>query len=89
MSKEIKTSSGKILKEGDRAYNYYDMEVGVIGKISNYASPDVMNGQDFNTPVEEWSNYWFEFVQDNGRIVSLDGSRICSVEFATRKGWMK
>ena len=31
---------------------------------------------------------WFEFRHDNGSKAYLDGSRICSIEFATKKGWI-
>jgi hypothetical protein len=64
------------------------MEVGCIGVIDNHAQPDTMAGQDSSTPMEEWNNYWFEFINAAGRHTSLDGSRICSIEFARRKGWI-
>ena len=85
----IVTSDNKVLTEGNRAFNHYDMAAGNISHISEYAQPDTMKGQSSSTPVEEWTNHWFDFVQDDGRIVSLDGSRICSIEFAIRKGWYK
>jgi hypothetical protein len=30
---------------------------------------------------------WFDFDHDDGSSAYLDGSRICSTAFATRKGW--
>jgi len=86
---KIYTEDHKILTTGDRAFNYYDHKVGTIGKIDSYAQPDTMKGQNSSTPVGEWNNYWFEFIHDEGGSTSLDGSRICSIEYATRRGWIK
>ena len=85
---EIISADHKIFHEGDRAFNYYDMEVGVIGAIDSYAQPDTMKGQTCNTPVEDWNNHWFAFISDKGGQTSLDGSRICSIQFAVAKGWL-
>lgn len=74
----ITTADGKKVTEGDRVYNYYDGEWGVIGKINNHPQPDTMKGQTSATPIEEWSNYWFQFIADDGSSCSLDGSRISS-----------
>lgn len=65
----IRSDDGGEFKVGDRAFNYYDMEVGTIGEIDS-------------------RDNWFDFHQDNGRVVSLNGERICTIEFATRKGWV-
>ena len=83
----IITSDGVSLNEGAAAFNYYDMKAGTIGKIDQWAQPDTMAGQNSATPMSEWSNYWFDFHHADGSCASLDGSRICSVEFAERKGW--
>ena len=64
----IQTEDGITLKEGDRAFNYYDMKPGVIGRIGN--------------------DGWFDFVQ-NASTPLLNGERICSMEFAAKKGWVK
>lgn len=87
-TRTITTGDGKALTTGDRAFNFYDMQPGTIGRIDNHPQPDTMAGQDSSTPREEWSNYWFDFLADEGGRTSLDGSRICSVEFAKRKGWV-
>ena len=84
----ITTVDKVILSEGDRAFNHYDMKAGVISRIDKYPQPDTMKGQNTMTPVEEWSNYWFDFKQDDGSGTTLDGSRICSIEYAQRKGWL-
>jgi hypothetical protein len=62
------TEDGVELKEGDRAYNYYDMKPGKIGRAS-------------------FSEGWFDFEHDDGTIQLLNGQRICSVEFAKRRGF--
>ena len=84
----IRTQDGATLAAGDRAFNYYDMQPGVIGRIDEYAQPDTLAGQNSSTPMAEWSNHWFKFEQDNGLTCHLDGSRICSVGFARRRGWV-
>jgi glyoxylase-like metal-dependent hydrolase (beta-lactamase superfamily II) len=35
------------------------------------------------------NNGWFDFDHDDGTKTYLDGSRICSMEFAAKKGWLK
>jgi hypothetical protein len=84
----IVTEDKVSLQSGDRAFNYYDMRPGVIGKISDRAQPDTMKGQNSSTPIEEWSNYWFDFQHDDGTSALLDGSRICSTRYAKNRGWL-
>lgn len=84
----IITEDGVELSSGIRAYNYYDMKPGTIGKINERAQPDPKKGQNSSTPVEEWSNHWFDFEHDDGSVTLLDGSRICSVKYAQRRGWL-
>lgn len=83
----IRTVDGCEMGEGDVAFNHYDMQPGRIGRVDSRPQPDPLLGQDMSTPMSEWSNYWFDFEQEDGRVCSLDGSRICSIEFAQRKGW--
>ena len=87
-TRTITTADGRILREGDRAFNYYDMELGRIGRIDDRPQPDTLAGQTSATPVAEWTNYWFDFVADNGGVTSLDGSRVCSLTTARHKGWI-
>lgn len=86
------TTADKIeLHSGDRAFNFYDMKAGTIGRINAYAQPDTMAGQSSATPQAEWSNHWFDFRHDidaGGSTTSLDGSRICSIAHAIRRGWV-
>jgi hypothetical protein len=84
----IRTADGALLAEGDRAFNFYDMVPGRIGRIDAHPQPDTMAGQDSSTPRAEWSNHWFDFHGDDGTRVSLDGSRICTLAQASRKGWV-
>lgn len=83
----IRTSCGATMRPGDRAFNFYDMKAGVIGKLDSYAQPDTMRGQNSSTPVSEWTNYWFDFLQDDGTSTTLDGSRITTLGTAERQGW--
>lgn len=84
----IITADGVELTEGDRAFNYYDHKAGVIQHIDAHPQPDTLKGQNTSTPMNEWSNHWFTFLHDDGSRTSLDGSRICSIEHATQKGWL-
>lgn len=84
----ITTADGRKLAEGDRAFNYYDMKPGTIEQVDSYAQPDTMKGQTSATPIEEWSNHWFTFRHDDGSSALLDGSRICTEQFARVKGWL-
>jgi len=86
---DITTEDKVVLHQGDRAFNYYDMKPGVIERIHRYPQPNTMNGQNSSTPIEEWDNYWFDFNHDDGSSTTLDGSRICTVAFAIKKGWIK
>lgn len=88
MPQTITTEDNVLLVEGDRAFNYYDMRAGYIGKINDRAQPDPKKGQNSSTPIEAWSNYWFEFHHDDGSRTLLDGSRICSIRYASRRGWL-
>lgn len=85
---EVVTQDGVTLHLGDRAYNYYDMMPGTIERIDAYPQPDTMKGQNSGTSIDEWTNYWFTFRHTDGSSTSLDGSRICSIAFATKKGWI-
>ena len=86
---DITTEDDVVVHEGDRAFNYYDHKPGVIGRIESYPQPYVSRGQNSETPMDQWNNYWFEFQHDDGTSAYLDGSRICSTQFAIRKGWVQ
>lgn len=84
----IITADGVEVTEGDKAFNYYDHKAGTLGHIDHHAQPDTAKGQDSSTPMNEWSNHWFNFLHDDGTRTSLDGSRICSLAHARRQGWV-
>lgn len=67
---EYRTGDGVLVQEGDRAYNYYDMKPGKVGRhAGNLPDP------------------WFDFEHDDGTITVLNGQRICSMEYAKRRGF--
>ena len=68
-SMTVTTEDHVTLTEGDRAYNYYDMKPGKIGKIETEGS---FRG-------------WFDFHHDDGSRAILNGQRICSSEFAKER----
>lgn len=68
----VKTEDDVVLNEGDRAYDYYNMKPGKIGKLNSTVSdPDP----------------WFDFEHDDGTTCLLNGQRICTTEFAVRRGF--
>jgi len=70
MNTTVHTEDHKILRSGDRAFNYYDHKAGVIG-------------------VDIDDDGWFTFIEDDGHKTTLNGERICSIEYATRRRWIK
>ena len=65
------TEDGKRLNEGDRCYNYYDMKAGVIVPGTGTMLPDA----------------WFDIKHDDGTTAILNGQRICTTEYAKRRGF--
>lgn len=68
----VKTEDGATLKEGERAYNYYDMKPGKIGRLSSMVSDP---------------NPWFDFEHDDGTVSLLNGQRICTIGYARQRGF--
>lgn len=68
----ITTEDGRTVREGDRVFNYYDYVPGVIVPGSI---------------VENGGDLWFDVQDDDGRRHILNGQRIVSIDYATRKGW--
>ena len=68
---DIRTEDGKIVHEGDRVYNYYDMKPCTIVPNTIRMMPDA----------------WFDTEDDNGRRTILNGQRICTIEFAKSRGF--
>lgn len=67
----ITTEDGVVVHEGDRVYNYYDMKPGVIVPNSITMAPDA----------------WFDVQHDDGTRTLLNGARICSIEYARKRGF--
>jgi hypothetical protein len=62
------TECGATVAQGDRVYNYYSMEPGIIGR--------------------SFDGTWFEFHGETSRKrTQLNGQRICTIEFAKRRGF--
>ena len=69
---EFKTEDGVIVIDGDWVYNYYDMFPVQIC-LSDYRQSD---------------DGWFNTAKvDGSRVPLLNGERICTLNFAVRKGW--
>jgi hypothetical protein len=62
---------------GQRVFNYYDMVPGTITRLATRSEPDT-SGR-----LPEGKAWWVEV---DG--TPLDGSRLCSIQFARRKGWL-
>jgi hypothetical protein len=63
---------------GTRVYNYYDMKPGVIENIRQ---------DDFDEAVNLKRDLWFYVKHDDGSKALLNGERICTIEFAKRRGF--
>jgi hypothetical protein len=81
--KTIRTEDGVELKEGDRAYDYYSMKPGYILKFDN----DPREDQYINSEQQGSKKPWFSFQHDEGTRQYLNGQRICSMEYAIRRGF--
>jgi hypothetical protein len=68
---EITTEDGVVVHEGDWVYDYYSMKPGLIVPGSITHMPDV----------------WFDVAHDGGGQAMLNGQRICSIEYARRRGF--
>lgn len=60
------------------------VKVGIGDRVYNYydMKPGVIEG-----PIRYMPDAWFEVRDDNGKASILNGQRICSIEYAKRKGW--
>lgn len=76
---DIITEDDIKMRQGDLAYNYYDMKPGRIAKLElafqSGQEGDLKNG------------LWFEFLHDDGSTALLNGARICSMKFALARGF--
>jgi len=73
---------------GVRVFNYYDGEVGVIAAKATHVQPDTSG------LLPDGAAWWVDFLSDmdarkGARMsCSLDGSRMCSIDHATKRGWL-
>jgi len=74
---------------GTRVYNFYDGEVGTIVGLATRPQPDT-SGQ-----LPDGAAWWVDVLPDcrrgEGRsnlTTLLDGSRMCSIEHARKRGWL-
>lgn len=68
---------------GARVFNHYDMQAGFIAELATYPQPDTSGRLPGGVA------WWVDFESDSGKRTSLDGSRMCSIECAQRRGWLK
>jgi hypothetical protein len=59
-------------------------EVKIGDRVYNYydMKPGVIEG-----PVREMPDPWFDVKHDDGTVSILNGQRICSMEYAVRRGF--
>lgn len=69
---------------GVRVFNYYDRKAGHIERVATYPSASTM-------PVHERDGaaWWVTVRHDDGSSALLDQSRLCSIEHAKARGWLK
>lgn len=87
-ARKIRTEDGVEVGEGDRVYGFHSqMTVGtiVLGSMGSEKRKDEHHNREMQGSVMPW--FTVEF--DNGKRELLNGQRVCSVEYATRKGWVK
>lgn len=68
---------------GVRVFNFYDRKPGHISRVARSADAPTM-------PVHERDGgaaWWVTVTHDDGSTVLLDQSRMCSIEYAARRGW--
>jgi hypothetical protein len=79
----IMTEDDVIVHPGARVYNYYDMWPGTIQPLSDYEVEAALKGG-----VDIKEGIWFYVKPDDGGPrAQLNGVRICTIEFAQRRGF--
>lgn len=84
---KIRTEDGAEVGEGDRVYGFHSqLTVGtiVVGSMGSEERKDEYHAPDMQGSVMPWFSVQF----DNGKREYLNGQRVCSVEYAKRKGWV-
>ena len=70
---------------GTPVFNYYDMKPGVITRVATYPNAPTM-------PVHSrdgGASWWVTVTHDDGTGALLDQSRMCSLDHARQRGWLK
>lgn len=70
---------------GTPVFNFYDMKAGVIERTATRPQAPTM-------PIHAWSGgaaWWVDVRHDDGSTTVLDQSRMCSMEHARARGWVK
>lgn len=68
---------------GTRVFNYYDRKAGTIVRTATLGQAPTMPVHD-----RDGAAWWVTVKHDDGSETLLDQSRMCSIEYATRKGWV-
>lgn len=68
---------------GTEVFNHYDMQPGVIERRARRAEPDTSGA------LPDGAAWWVDVRQADGKLVGLDGSRLCTLETARKRGWLK
>lgn len=66
---------------GVRVFNYYDHKAGVIEHLATHAQPDTSG------LLPGGYAWWVDVRQDDGSITMVDGSRMCCIATAIKRGW--
>lgn len=80
----VRTEDGVEVAEGDTVFDYYSMAVGVVGKIEGERTDEFHSSE-----MQGSTNPWFDVIHEDGKHQLLNGQRICSVDAAKRKGWLR
>lgn len=68
---------------GVRIFNYYDRKPGLIERVATRPQPDTSG------MLPDGVAWWVDVRHDDGSACSLDGSRMCSIDTARSRGWVK
>jgi hypothetical protein len=80
----IISEDGQPFTDGDLVYNYYDMWPGHI-EMDNTLQEELSEPGIRRSARKR--DFWFYVVPENGQRTLLNGERICSMEYAARRGF--
>lgn len=70
---------------GTPVFNYYDHKAGVIERVATYPSAPTMPVH----ALDGGASWWVTVRHTDGSAALLDQSRMCSMEHARSRGWIK